>query len=79
MWNKIIKLFIYLGINILFFLQLFLLSIFLTSPLVSVTMLVLNSLCKSKIYILIWVALSTVLAIMLCVRVLWKVRKMNGK
>ena len=79
MWNKVIKIFLYIGINILFFLKLFLLSTFLTSPLFNIIAIVLNGRCETWLCILIWFALSTVLTIAFSIRVLWKVHEMKSK
>lgn len=79
MRSKIVRLFIYLGINILFLLKLFLISTFLTSPLFSIVMLAINGLYKTQVCVLIWVALNTVLTIVFCVRTFCKIHKMKRK
>lgn len=77
MWNKIVRLFLYVAINVLFFLQVFLLCTIPTSPLLCIIMLVFRGLYKTHVYILIWIALSTALAIVLSIKVLWKAHKMK--
>lgn len=81
MWNKIIKIFFYLGVNILFFLKLFLLSIFSVSPMVCLfwtfkEILRLETFNGRFAFLVIWLLSCTVSTIIYIVQVAIKHKKM---
>ena len=79
MRNKIVRIFIYVAVNVLFFLQLFLLNALFVSPLFSIIMLVINGRYNTSECVLIWVALSLVLSIVISIRLFLKTHKMKHK
>ena len=81
MWNKIVKIFFYLGVNIFFFLKLFLLSIFSVSPMMCLfwtfkEILRLETFNGRFAFLVIWLLSCIVFTIIYVIKIAVKSKKM---